>query len=291
MGTMPRAGWTLTDDRRHYAETVLPLLRADPIGNTVILGVTSRLGDDPRAPRPEDCYGWWTDESGAVAAAILAHPPHAVALCAGMPGPAAEQLPGAWTESGRPRPAGVFGPVATADAIAAAWAARTGGGYRPRPRHSMRLFEFAEPAPPDPAPSGGHRLATPGDLDLVVRWERDFHDFCGIPAPEELEAFAEGRIAEGRTVLWVAGGVPTAMACYSPVVEASSRITDVYTPPEHRRRGYAAGVTWATTALAQEAGAAHVLLHTDLSNPTSNAVYQRLGYRPVHDVTEFEFTG
>jgi predicted GNAT family acetyltransferase len=36
-------------------------------------------------------------------------------------------------------------------------------------------------------------------------------------------------------------------------------------------------------------GAERVLLHTDLANPTSNGVYQRIGYRPVHDVTEFEF--
>jgi predicted GNAT family acetyltransferase len=34
---------------------------------------------------------------------------------------------------------------------------------------------------------------------------------------------------------------------------------------------------------ALDAGAKHVVLFTDLANPTSNALYPRLGYRPVED--------
>jgi predicted GNAT family acetyltransferase len=42
-------------------------------------------------------------------------------------------------------------------------------------------------------------------------------------------------------------------------------------------------VTAAVSKAALDAGAAEVLLFTDLANPTSNALYQRLGYRPVAD--------
>jgi predicted GNAT family acetyltransferase len=42
-------------------------------------------------------------------------------------------------------------------------------------------------------------------------------------------------------------------------------------------------VTAAVTRAALDAGAEHVVLFTDLANPTSNGVYQRLGYRPVSD--------
>ena len=59
--------------------------------------------------------------------------------------------------------------------------------------------------------------------------------------------------------------------------------TIAYTPPEHRGRGYGAAVTMAVSRAAQEAGAAHVLLFTDLTNSTSNRLYQRIGYRPVAD--------
>jgi predicted GNAT family acetyltransferase len=61
------------------------------------------------------------------------------------------------------------------------------------------------------------------------------------------------------------------------------RVGYVYTPPELRGRGYAGAATAAVSRAALEDGVAGVLLFTDLANPTSNALYQRLGYRPVED--------
>jgi len=63
------------------------------------------------------------------------------------------------------------------------------------------------------------------------------------------------------------------------------RVGPVYTPPRHRRRGYGAAVTAAVTRAALDAGEAAVVLFTDLANPTSNSVYQRLGYRPVEELS------
>jgi RimJ/RimL family protein N-acetyltransferase len=57
----------------------------------------------------------------------------------------------------------------------------------------------------------------------------------------------------------------------------------VYTPPRARRHGYAAAATEAVTRAAFDHGAAEIVLLTDVGNATSNAIYQRLGYRPVHD--------
>jgi predicted GNAT family acetyltransferase len=62
----------------------------------------------------------------------------------------------------------------------------------------------------------------------------------------------------------------------------------VWTPPEHRRRGYAAAVTTAATRAILDAGALPVL-YTDLANPTSNGVYRRLGYRMVAETAEWVF--
>jgi predicted GNAT family acetyltransferase len=61
------------------------------------------------------------------------------------------------------------------------------------------------------------------------------------------------------------------------------RVGPVYTPPEHRGRGFGAAVTAAVTASALAAGVAEVLLFTDLANPTSNALYARLGFVPLAD--------
>lgn len=48
-------------------------------------------------------------------------------------------------------------------------------------------------------------------------------------------------------------------------------------------------MTAEATAAAVRAGAAHVVLYTDLANPTSNSIYQAIGYRPDHDAEERTF--
>ena len=68
-----------------------------------------------------------------------------------------------------------------------------------------------------------------------------------------------------------------------------SRIGPVYTPPEHRNRGYAAAVTSAAARWALDHGARHVAIFTDLDNPTTNRLYPRLGFRPRYDALELHF--
>jgi len=68
-------------------------------------------------------------------------------------------------------------------------------------------------------------------------------------------------------------------------------VAPVYTPPEHRGRGYAAAATAAVTRRLLDAGTREVLLFTDLANPTSNRLYRRLGYRPVEEVVTLVFAG
>jgi predicted GNAT family acetyltransferase len=64
----------------------------------------------------------------------------------------------------------------------------------------------------------------------------------------------------------------------------------VYTPLAHRRQGYGSTVTAAAASWSLQAGAKHVVLNTDLSNPISNATYPRIGFRPVYDGVEIAFS-
>jgi RimJ/RimL family protein N-acetyltransferase len=288
---MPQSGWTLTgpEGRFEFADLVRPVLELDPVGNTNILTSVARLPTDERPPHTEDCYGYWTDDAGRIRAAFVAPHPYAVTLSARFPAPAAAELPPAWQASGRARPAGVFGGAETAERVAADWAKLTGGRYRALPQRAFRLFSFDEPTPPDPAPRGEARHATPDEAELATVWDVAFCEECGFPASEQDRApFVRGRIAERRQLMWTVDSVPVAQAVYTPITAGTTRIVGVYTPPERRRNGYAAGLAWAISQQALADGAERVVLHTDLSNPTSNAIYQRLGYRPVQDSTEFE---
>jgi len=67
------------------------------------------------------------------------------------------------------------------------------------------------------------------------------------------------------------------------------RIGPVYTPPDLRGRGYASALTARLTQTLLDGGRRFCFLFTDLANPTSNSVYQRIGYRPVTDVDLWRF--
>lgn len=116
----------------------------------------------------------------------------------------------------------------------------------------------------------------------MLSWHHAFADEIGQPGPH-VERLVDDRTASGGLTLWEDGGIPVSMAGVSPRLAGMVRIVTVYTPPEHRGRGYAAAVTAEISRAAREAGAQEVLLFTDLANPTSNSVYQRIGYRPVSD--------
>ncbi|PRY22429.1 GNAT family N-acetyltransferase [Pseudosporangium ferrugineum] len=104
-----------------------------------------------------------------------------------------------------------------------------------------------------------------------------------------IEKFVAGRLAYGGMLLWENGGLPVSTASLSRPDAGMVRVQAVYTPREHRGRGYAGAVTAAISRAAREAGATEVVLFTDLANPTSNALYQRLGYEPLEDRTVVEF--
>jgi predicted GNAT family acetyltransferase len=67
------------------------------------------------------------------------------------------------------------------------------------------------------------------------------------------------------------------------------RIGPVYTPPELRGRGYASALVAELTRRLIAGGRQFCFLFTDLANPTSNSIYQRVGYRPVTDVNLWVF--
>ena len=73
------------------------------------------------------------------------------------------------------------------------------------------------------------------------------------------------------------------MAARNVTVAGVSRIGPVYTPPASRRHGYGAAATAACTGTRWTRGARQVVLFTDQANPTSNGIYQRIGFRPLDD--------
>ncbi len=126
-------------------------------------------------------------------------------------------------------------------------------------------------------------MAGRADRDLLVAWWQAFGREAGSLAESDSGRTVDHRLGHDGLTLWEDDGRPVSMAGLTRQVAGTIRVGPVYTPPGLRRRGYAGAVTAAVSQAALDAGADEVLLFTDLANPTSNSLYQRLGFRPVED--------
>ncbi len=272
------AGWQLTDSVEEYANAAVAFLRERPAEHTVPLTVIEDVRAGARTYTETPLFGWWTDSSGAVLGACLHTPPFET-LLTDLPEEAADELADALYVRRRSLP-GVHASPGTARRFASAWAKRA--AVRAKPKTEHRLYRLAALTPPGPTVPGTPRRAARGDWELLIHWYEAFAD--------EADAFlvnssrlVEDRLSYGGLVLWEAGGLPVAFAGHTRPVAGVARIAPVYTPNEQRRRGYGTAVTAETCRTALEAGASEVVLFTDRANPTSNSIYQRIGFRPLSD--------
>ena len=87
--------------------------------------------------------------------------------------------------------------------------------------------------------------------------------------------------------LWEDGGVPVSLAGFSGPTPTGIRVGPVYTPPSHRRRGYATTLVADLSQWLLGQGYRACFLYTDRSNPTSNHIYETIGYRQVGEAVEY----
>lgn len=172
---------------------------------------------------------------------------------------------------------------------------QTRAGVQAELKMAMRIYRLKEIQPVEEV-SGEFRRLTPEDRDLLLGWLKDFHQEAlqEEAGPEHIERqvnrFLNADPAQRGLVFWVVDGKPVSMAGYSGPTPNGIRIGAVYTPTENRRKGYASAVVTALSQRLLDYGFDFCFLFTDLLNPTSNAIYQRLGYRPVVDVDTFHFS-
>lgn len=271
--------WQISEAVQEFLDRAGPFLRSRPVENTVLLTLADTLKSrGPRVFGPDDpIFGWWTADDGQVRGAFLQTPPYPVMLSTTPP----ESVPAlAAALDGRPL-AGFNALDQDADVFTAEWQRRTGAAASPGRR--SRLFRLDRLTPAATPPPGRARVATEADRELLRAWLGDFHAEIGEGARRDVDDLIDDKVAHGGLTLWEVDGRPVSLAGQTRQESGMVRVVAVYTPREHRGHGYGGAVTAAVTRSALDAGATDVVLFTDLANPTSNALYQRLGYRPVED--------
>ncbi len=284
----------ITEDPSAFLAVASAHLEVDPLLATVVSTVTQRVLRQVEAGRPAPEHPqWWAvvrDVAGEVAGAAMRTAPFAPYPLFVLPiaEEAALALARAVHERGE-EARGVNGCLPAAGVVAVETARLLGGTTRTS-LHT-RLFELRTLIEPRPVP-GAARLATGQDLDLCLAWlmafgvdaaEQAGRDRSGGPSeainPEDLLE----RIVEERVLLWDVDGEVVHLTGFNAASFGVARVGPVYTPRQHRGRGYAsAGVAEASRRLL--AAGARVCLFTDQANPTSNKIYVALGYEPVVDM-------
>lgn len=273
----------LHHDLAEFTALTRPLLAADPVRHSIALTVLALLLRVPEGDEGPPVLVSVRRE-GVLAGAALCTPPREM-LVSGLPARCADAVIEVLART-HPHLSGAVGPRGEVEAFAQSWSARTAASVHER--MAQRVFTLRRLTPPGGVP-GGARRASASDLELLAKWRQDFADEAtgglrghGTASQQVRRSLAAGAAA----LLWDVGGQPLAWASVSAPVAGMSRIGPVYTPPEHRGRGYGSAVTAAAAGWAQQARAEHVVLSTDLANPISNAIYPRIGFRPVHDAAQ-----
>jgi uncharacterized protein len=225
------------------------------------------------------------EEKGGLAIAGLMNPGRDLLLTGDLAEPTAgmDELSAKIHQFGLPVP-GVIAPARIASGFAQAWARLTGqvGVIKVH----ERLYQLVKVSPPR-WPGGALRLAQPGDLETLSAWGYAFdEEALGSGDPGMARERAVKRIAEQSLFVWGDGGL-AAMAGKSRPTRFGCAVGLVYTPPERRKQGYASALVAALSQALLDEGYQYCCLFTDLANPTSNHVYQTIGYRPVADFDEY----
>ncbi|HEU5477906.1 MAG TPA: GNAT family N-acetyltransferase [Gaiellaceae bacterium] len=279
------------DDAATFLAEAEPLLLADEARHNLILGIAGTIRDSP------DLYPlrslWLVRDGGQMVAAALRTPPYNLILARPQTPQAVAEL--AEAVAGEELP-GVVGGEPEVVQFAELWSRQAGAGMRTSMRQGVYALEQVEPPPGAP---GSARAATRADRELALRWwiafgEEVLHE--GGPGRERAEPTLDHRLSSPAAgiLLWEHGGEPVSLAGWGAPTPNGIRVGPVYTPPELRGRGYATALT---AELSQrlldgrlfEGGRRFCFLYTDLANPTSNAIYERIGYRRVAESAEIVF--
>ncbi len=281
-----------TDDAPAAWHAAGPYLLADPVRHNRALSLLDTMVDDPAGAALQGARIWWasspeTDTTAGMCLRTAADQPVVIAADDRETVLALADA----VADGLARIPGVSGEAATALAFAGTWALFRHAAAKIAVAQCFYRLDTLVPAP-EPRGGGFLRPATHDDLSLLTHWAVAFqHDTFGPGTvdAESLARFMARKIDYGLVWLWQTTE-PAAMAAATPTAAGVARIQHVYTPPRLRGHGYAAACVSAVAADRFTAGADHCVLFTDLANPTSNAVYHRLGFEPVSEHLEIDFS-
>jgi uncharacterized protein len=194
--------------------------------------------------------------------------------------PVAEKLTAAAFESYK-EITGVGGEKEITDIFAELWCLKNNVKNLSSMQQLLFRLDMVNSVPMTP---GKLRSATMADKELVMKWSRAFSvDVEGGATRNMGMANLLPVIEAGWAFFWELDGNPVSMAMQGAPTYKGMSVHHVYTPPEYRGKGYATSCVAELSRGILKSGKEFCILSTDLANPTSNSIYQKIGYKPVCD--------
>jgi predicted GNAT family acetyltransferase len=279
-----------TDDAPAWLRAVTPFLQRDEPRHNLLFGISDALVHHP-ARFPARSL-WTVRDAGRLVGVALQTPPFNLVVAAPRSDRALSALAEA-VHASSVRPPGVTGSLPEGEQFAEAWTAVAGGGARRTMAQGVYALERVRDVPAAP---GGARIATADDRDLLIAWVEAFSEESlshRTLSPEQVAATVDQRLGGERGegfAIWEDRGEPVSITGFGGPTPNGIRIGPVYTPGDERGRGYATSLVAHVSAARLAAGRRFCFLYTDLANPTSNAIYRRIGYEQVCESAEIAFT-
>lgn len=268
-------------DPAKFLERTRSFLEEREAENNLLLGIAAWLATHPNRIGMAPYFVAMEEDQGVQAAAMLT-PPYQLVLSRANSEVLAAIVEHLLLEG--VVPPGVNGPSQTSRTFAELWAQKTGRKFQLH--RSLRIYELTRVISPAHV-NGEIRLASKNDASTLVRWIGGFMvDIGGTESQGEASETFNRMAGDQRLYVWEDGELRS-MAAWSAPTAHGVRISLVYTPPEFRGKGYASAVVAELSKAMLHSGRTFCCLFTDLSNQTSNRIYQSIGYSPVCNFTEY----
>lgn len=251
--------------------------------NNLILGISRYFEADSEGTTLNP-YLLTIENTGTLEGAALMTPPRHL-IISRMPESALIALADYFLRESIPV-GGVVGPKDAARLFATHWNART--GKTSRLKMSLRIYA-CEHVPIQILSPGHLRPAIEHDEPLARRWVAEFCRAAGIEDESESMTARIPHLITARSLFLWDNDQVVSMAIVQRETAHGISISMVYTPAPQRNRGYATSCVAAVTQCMLDSGKRFCCLHTDLTNPTSNSIYQKIGYEPVCDSEDLAF--
>ena len=260
-----------------------PWLEKAEAKNNLILGIAAYFASCAGQLKGSP-YFLTVEGNGTIVGAALMAPPRRILLTR-MPHPAVTLLADYLLEGAASVP-GVLGPKAEAKLFANHWTSKTGRSCHPK--MSERIYACEKVIPPVHA-FGQLKPAKEVDQALLSDW---CEQFCIDARIDDETVYFKAqlprKLADQSIFVWETDEA-VSMAAIERETAHGVAISWVYTPRHLRNKGYATACVAALTQRMLDSGKQFCCLYTDLTNPTSNSIYQKIGYQPICDVQDWIF--